>query len=177
MSSPFLRDLQRKGEPHATRVVRTISGIGLRDAEVDVVDLPSCYTKRQLYARFLHEIGWIVRPKVNGSFGKIADYEQRPFDEFWIEGEDVPTPACSFETFRAFWAKNFPKLKIRSPVYNTCSLCYQYSNNLSDIQRKMNGMNVFLEQNELSRDETQFDDDEESIDEDLVDILATTEDN
>ncbi len=47
--------LQQLGEEHgksyATRFIRERTSIGLRGEEVDAVDLPSHFTKRQLYKR------------------------------------------------------------------------------------------------------------------------------
>lgn len=48
----FLKGIgQQHGESYATRFVRERSSVGLRREEVDAIDLPSHFTKRQLYKR------------------------------------------------------------------------------------------------------------------------------
>ncbi len=48
----FLQGLgQQHGESYATRFIRERSSVGIRGEEVDAVDLPSHFTKRQLYKR------------------------------------------------------------------------------------------------------------------------------
>jgi hypothetical protein len=48
----FLRRIEEDhGEAYATRFIRERTSIGLRREEVDAVDLPSHFTKHQLYKR------------------------------------------------------------------------------------------------------------------------------
>ena len=69
----FFHDLgENHSEPHATKVVRTTTGIALRNDD-EIVELPSCFSKRQLYCKFLYGCGWVVKPKGNGSFGLIKE--------------------------------------------------------------------------------------------------------
>jgi hypothetical protein len=50
----FLRQLKVEyGESYATRFIRERTSIGLHREEVDAVDLPSHFTKRQLYKRLV----------------------------------------------------------------------------------------------------------------------------
>ena len=98
----FLGELEDEGEPHATKVVRTRTRVALRNND-DIVELPSSYSKRNLYARFMLTLGWKVKPDGAGNFGKLKDYKPRPFDEDWVKGEATTVSPCSFETFRRFW--------------------------------------------------------------------------
>ena len=41
-----------EGEPYATRFIRTLVGIELRDKENGIIELPPSYTKRKMYERF-----------------------------------------------------------------------------------------------------------------------------
>ena len=51
----FLRQIgQEHGESYSTRFVRERTSVGLRNEEEDAVDLPSHYTKRQLYKRYVY---------------------------------------------------------------------------------------------------------------------------
>ena len=122
----FFSALEKETEPHATKVVRTKTGIALRDND-DSVDLPSCYSKRSLYCKLMHLWGWVCRADGRGSFGKLKDYEARSFDEFWVAGECEIISPITYSTFFSFWAINYPKLKIRSPSHDTCSLCFKFS--------------------------------------------------
>ena len=102
---------ENKTEPHATKVVRTTTGIALHN-EDDIVELPSCFSKRQLYCRFLYGCGWVVKPKGNGSFGPINEYKLREDSDDWVGSDENVLAPCSFETFRSFWEKKYPKLQI-----------------------------------------------------------------
>ena len=110
----FFSALEKEAEPHATKVVRTKTGIALRDND-DSVDLPSCYSKRSLYCKLMHLWGWVCKVDGQGSFGKTHDCEERSYGEFWVEGECKPILPISYATFHGFWDMHYPKLKIRFP--------------------------------------------------------------
>ena len=114
----FFTELSDEGEPHATKVVRTRARIALRDDD-DIIELPSCYSKRSLYCRMMFSMGWVVKADNNGNFGKLGDYTERVFDEEWVEGVSAAASPFSFETFRKFWLVNYCKLRIRKPSYDT----------------------------------------------------------
>ena len=108
----FFHHLEKnKTEPHATKVVRTTTGIALRN-EDDIVELPSCFSKRQLYCQFLYGCGWVIKPKGNRSFGPIKEYELRKDSDDWVGSDENVIAPCSFEMFCCFWEKNYPKLQI-----------------------------------------------------------------
>ena len=149
----YFKNLQEnKGEPHATKVIRTRLRVALRNND-DIVELPSSYTKRQLYAKFLFECGWLVKPKGNGSFGPMSEYTIRLDSEEWTEADNGRIPPCSFETFRQLWSSKFPKLRIRSPSYDTCTTCFKYCNNLSAITRQANLQCIVLKDIDLDDQE------------------------
>ena len=139
----FFSALEKEAEPHATKVVRTKTGIALRDDD-DTIDLPSSYSKRGLYCKLMHLWGWNCKVDGRGSFGKRCNYEARSYDEFWVEGVDEAIYPISYSTFHCFWDLHYPKLKIRSPSYDTCSLCFKYTCSLSSIQREANNASVVL---------------------------------
>ena len=88
---------------HATRVAREKFGIGLRDEEVDTVELPSAMTKRKLYSQFCFGRGWSIRANAKGKLPKILDYPRRPFDNLeWPRGS-MSRPVPSIFYFLAFW--------------------------------------------------------------------------
>ena len=51
----YFKVLQEGAETHATRVIREATGVALRDEEVDLVELPSSHTKRQLFHSYCYE--------------------------------------------------------------------------------------------------------------------------
>jgi hypothetical protein len=54
--------LNALGSPRATRIVTTLTAdkvaTELKDADTDLVELPSCHSKRSLYNSYLAEMGW-----------------------------------------------------------------------------------------------------------------------
>ena len=59
---------EEEGEAHATRQVRIDFQTCLRDTDLDLVQLPPCYSKRQLYQRFCYERGWIAKCNAKGTY-------------------------------------------------------------------------------------------------------------
>ena len=92
----------------------------------------------------MHLWGWNCKADGRGSFGKRCNYEARSYDEFWVEGVDEAIYPISYSTFHCLWDLHCPTLKIRSPSYDTCSLCFKYTCSLSSIQREANNTSVVL---------------------------------
>ena len=61
MFRDFFEEMKAFASPRATRIVRTLVGnqttITLRDDDADLLELPTSFTKRKLYSRFLLENG------------------------------------------------------------------------------------------------------------------------
>ena len=133
----FDRLKNEHAEPHATRIVRESTGVGLRAEEVDTVELPSAMTSRQLYSKFCFERGWSIQANAKGALPKIKDYPRRPFDDMdWPEGS-IAKPVPSRGYFNAYWKKYYPKMRIRPPSEDTCAECWQYKNQLGVLSRRM----------------------------------------
>ena len=98
-------------KPHATKVVRTTTGISLRNDD-DIAELPSSFTKRQMYCNFLFGLGWCVKPKGNGSFGPLREYEMREDSYDWVGTAETQCHACCFETFIIFWLSHYREYKL-----------------------------------------------------------------
>ena len=115
----FFERLKDEAETHTTRVVRTASGVTLRDKEVDTVELPSSFTKRQLYSRYCFQRGWVVYADAKGCLPKLKDYPRRPFnDSDWPVGSEAkPVPSRKYSDH--YWKSNFPLMKIRNPSADT----------------------------------------------------------
>jgi hypothetical protein len=54
----FFEDLKHEAEPHGMRVVRERTQVGLRDDDIDLIELPSSMTKRNLYHQFCYGRGY-----------------------------------------------------------------------------------------------------------------------
>ena len=124
-------------EPHATRVVRERFGVALRAEEIDLVELPSSMTSRQLYSQFCYGRGWSIRANNKGGLPKVKDYPRRPFDNVgWPPGSMAKAvPSRSY--FLRFWKKYYPKVRIRPPSEDTCNECWKYKNQLGVFSRRM----------------------------------------
>ena len=56
----FFLDLQQLGTPQATRVVRKLTGSGLRAGEEGVTELPPAFSRRSMYIRWVEDRGYDV---------------------------------------------------------------------------------------------------------------------
>ena len=102
-----------------------------------------------MYCNFLFGLGWCVKPKGNGIFGPIREYELREDSYDWVGTAENQIHPCSFEKFRMFWLAHYPKLQIRSPAYDTCATCFKFGCNLSAILRKSKYNDICLRINGL----------------------------
>ena len=130
----FLMEVAHEdGESQATRFVREMTGIGIRNEEKFGVTLPPYHTKRKLYQKYCWENGWHVKSANNGEYPKLRDFPKRPNDDemgplaLWPSG-NMCYPVCSFFTFRRLWKNNFPLLKIRPPSEDICLQCHVFKN-------------------------------------------------
>ena len=131
-----LEALKGEAEPHASKCVRLVTGIVLKEDD-DNIELPSSYTKRGVYSRWCWSRGWDVRPKGgNGGYGKLGEYAERKFDEYlWPAGSEA-VDVCSFASFIIFWQKYFKILIIKKSSHDTCGVCYSFSNLLYGLKRR-----------------------------------------
>lgn len=72
----FFEEMEELAEPRATRLVREATNNGIRD-DNDTLDLPAWTTKRELYRRWCHDQGWIMRSTDMGNWKRIPreDFE------------------------------------------------------------------------------------------------------
>ena len=73
-----------------------------------------------------------------------------------------------------FWHKNFPKLQIRSPAYDTCATCFKFSCNLSAIHRKARENDIILNLNNLHLGGSVEVEKGQETDHELLDVPTTT---
>ena len=130
----FLMEVAHEdGEAQATRFVREMTGIGIRNEEKFGVKLPPYHSKRKLYQKYCWENGWSVRSSNNGEYPKLRDYAKRPNDDdmgplaLWPSGNRC-YPVYSFFNFMRLRKNNFPLLKIRPPSESICLQCHVFKN-------------------------------------------------
>eukprot|EP00536_Pseudo-nitzschia_multiseries_P008472 jgi/Psemu1/20491/gm1.20491_g len=111
-------ELKELGLPQSTRIMRVETGVGLRDREEGVVELPPSFSKRSIYYEFCHDWGWTVKLKKNLN----SVLEVTPVEPFEGDRELI----CSWPYFLKYWDTNFPNIKIVSRSTDVCSNLKRY---------------------------------------------------
>ena len=139
----FLSDVRDSyGEAYATRFVREVTGLSLRRDEENLVELPSRFTKRKLYAEYCFSRGYQVKANATGSYGKVSNYALRCYEDLlWPEGS-IPLPVCSWKGFLSIWKEEFSYMKIRNPCEDTCAECFKIRNSFRVLDRISNRGNT-----------------------------------
>jgi hypothetical protein len=123
----FFEELgEKQGEPYATRFVRESTGIGVRESQIDVVELPSSFRKRDMYSRFCYQQGHVAKATAKGDYGKVKDFAKRVDDEWPVDLQ--PGPICDWRCFRDYWDSEYPNIRIRPTSQDTCGECYVWRN-------------------------------------------------
>eukprot|EP00536_Pseudo-nitzschia_multiseries_P019496 jgi/Psemu1/61028/gm1.61028_g len=122
----FFDELKELGQPQSTRIMRVETGVGLRDGEEGVVELPPSFSKRSIYYRFCHDRGWTVKLKKNSN----SVLEVTPVELFEGDRKII----CSWPYFLKYWDTNFPNIKIVSRSADVCSKCHVFCNRLRYVR-------------------------------------------
>ena len=117
----FFHDMNQFATPKATRFVRETTGSGLRDGEENVLELPTCWSKRALYARFCFERGYVISSTATG----IIKKEKRT-DEQWDPQNEKTI--CSWTRFLSFWRLHYPLIRIAMASHDICTECHTFFN-------------------------------------------------
>jgi hypothetical protein len=72
----FFHQIKQFGSPKTTRFVREETGSGLRDDEENLLELPTCWSKRGVYARFCFERGFVITSTHSGKTTKSPRTDQ-----------------------------------------------------------------------------------------------------
>jgi hypothetical protein len=138
----FFEGLKDHACPRATRFVRTESGFELRDDDVEVMELPTSWTKRAVFARWLDECGWRIK---TDSIGRTTMSEK--------EGVAVAARVayCSWPFFVSFWKTNYGYLIVPKSREDICGDCFIFMNAHKYKQSK--------DEESLTSDEEDDDDD------------------
>lgn len=118
------QEIKAEAEPIATRTVRDATGTTtVRDADEEVLYLPPYISKRGCYAKFCLEKRGVLITTTNK--GAIKKAPQNAADH----GDDAALNSVPCWTaYRKFWSDRYPKLKVRKPTEDICSICYKFSN-------------------------------------------------
>jgi hypothetical protein len=116
----FFEETKKFAGPRATGIVRDLVRdrveVALRDDDTELLELPTCYTKRNMYQQYTIEQGWVFKLD---SKGKVIS--KTPADE------ELEEPA-SWPTFLNFWKTHYPKLVVPRPSEDICNECFLYAN-------------------------------------------------
>lgn len=119
----FFKEWKDMSTPPATRFVRTETGTeNIRDADVDLLELPAAWSKRQLYGAWLKKIGYQHIPKDHK-----GNFEIREDPNF---SGDRDIKYISWATFRAFWTAHYKDLVKCRPREDMCTHCHTFANEL-----------------------------------------------
>ena len=122
----FLTDIgETEGGPYATQFIRQLTGVGIRNSDSEVIELPSWLTKRKLYGMFMYQQGVIAKADAKGKYTTIKRH-----DEEWLaislfdEEHYMERPICAFSTFWKIWQDNCAHIKIQPRCEDTCNECH-----------------------------------------------------
>ena len=117
----FFLDLQQLGSPQATRVVRDLTGSGLRDGEEGVTKLPPAFSRQSMYKRWVEERGFEVEP--NQKRGGMKATRK-------CNVHLATQPICSFSKFKSYWKQEHRKLclMVRVILWIVCMLFIYFFN-------------------------------------------------
>jgi hypothetical protein len=111
-------ELEDLGKPVATRILRDVTGKVTEHANNDnTIYIPMCLQKRLLYRRFCEGQGWACHTTIKGS------YRMK-----WARESPPQNNIVAWVTYRCFWEREFPHLKVSKRCANICNLCFVFAN-------------------------------------------------
>ena len=121
----FFINMRNLAAPRATKLVRNFTTEGdvqveLRDEDAELIELPTCHTKRSLHRRYLWEVGWQLELD-----SKSRVVQRYPRDGFTLETCGHPV---SWPTFLSFWETHFKEVVIQKPSLDVCDDCFVFAN-------------------------------------------------
>lgn len=112
----FWSGIEAFAEVRATKTIRTITGLEAQGDDDGVVHLPQYFSLRNLYGRYLDELGYDMKQYGNGSY-----------EVLWREvAGDMKKPYVQLTTFYNVWKQHFGHIKVSNRVEDICVLCYQF---------------------------------------------------
>jgi hypothetical protein len=87
------------------------------------VDLPSNFTKRNLYEQYCYGRGWAPKADNKGRYPKLQDFpKQKKGDVIWEDDMDTEE-IVSWWSFRHIRHEDLPNISSRAPCSDTCGEC------------------------------------------------------
>ena len=110
-----------------------LSGIGIRDEEYGVLELPSSVTNKKLYELFCFDRVWVSKSTATGSYSSTSTYKLRRNDDDHGDMADwssasQPGTICSWSCFCSLWTRKCPLIKVRPPSRDICTDCFIFRN-------------------------------------------------
>ena len=117
----FFNEMSLLAAPRATRMVRMETGKmnETEDNDKDLVELPTNWTCRRLFGKWIETRGWKI--KTNNQKGNM-EFIDLP------EWEGEKKTKCGINGFCSFWKKNYPKLILPKPRQDICNECFILAN-------------------------------------------------
>ena len=123
-----------------------------RDDNEEVQDLPTSWTKRTVFARWLDACGWSIK---TDAIGRVTVSEK---DDFTAAAR---IPYCSWAYFMTFWKTNYGYLVVPKSREDICGDCFIF----------MNAHKYRKPKPENNKDGlTSSEDDEDEDDQDIMDM-------
>lgn len=126
----YLFSLTKLGTPRATKLITDLTVDGtvsteLKDADPDLIELPFCNSKRQLYKSYIQLRGFEV--SYDSKSRQTTTSESQPGER---------TEPIGWPTFCRYWSWNFPKMVIQSPSKDICDNCVVWANKHKFLKKK-----------------------------------------
>lgn len=114
----FMQQLEKEGEPCATRIVREEVGLATaRDNNEKDIFLPLTHGRRTCYRSYCLAHGRLATANHKGNYKKR-----------WI-GEGAPKKnIVGYTTFYNYWRTEYPHLKVMNKHEDVCNLCFIFAN-------------------------------------------------
>jgi hypothetical protein len=121
----FFLEIKSFAEPSATRFVLDKTGEkSTRNDDTELEYLPPSWSRLKLYQRYAATRGWDATTNNVGA----VDLSPRP--------DEPQLHLCSWPSFFYYWKTNYPKLRVRKPIEDICSMCYIFQNTHKYGKRK-----------------------------------------
>ena len=157
---------EEHGEEYATRFVRNLTEVGMRKDEEGLIELPSWFTKRQLYSQWVYTCGYDLSSATMGLKWSYPKQKDWPLRSDWPTGSPR-LPVMSWTSFLQVWSIYYPHMRIRRPCEDVCGECNVYRNLFRYRKRQIDsidddeGEEDEGEEDEAEEDEAEVDEAEE----------------
>jgi hypothetical protein len=118
------------GETYYTRFVCNLLHVSVGCNQEAIIELPTYFSKRQLYSQYCFSRGFKVKPNLCGSYGRISEYELREVDDVLWPSDSMCGSVCSWKDFLEIWKMEFPHLTIRNVFLHASIECTKIKNAL-----------------------------------------------